>query len=481
MPARTGSTVRDSRQRTLRLGRLIKSGGAGSVFLLDGMPDEVVKLYHPGSDFAVYERKLEAMLALCPDLPDRLEHGNRYVQIAWPRALVHDARGRFAGFAMPTLDIAATSDLEHVLQERQARAAGLPTGLGAKMTLAANLATLLAALHRRGHYVVDLKPLNVRFYRESLYIAMLDCDGFSVQGEGERFPAGQVTVDYLAPEFQQRGVRPGQEAAQDRFALAVVLFQLLNSGIHPYSGRTRGEAAPTDLPGRIRAQMYAYGLRPHRDIAPAPVSGHAAMPEQLRRMFDRAFSTRPQDRPDAAQWASALVGYARREGGLLVACQADAQHQHFVGLPCAACARAEALSKAGQASATRQRSAQRRARRQNAGKRAAARQHAPAGTRAPAQQPLGQRLAQTQAQTLATAPTGLGMRLFMALLGPVLLGWLLGWGMPAYRAFDAASRSGGWWALWGDALALAFQAGVLLLGLLVFVALVPMVIMSRRP
>ena len=69
----------------------------------------------------------------------------------------------------------------------------------------------------------------------------------------------------------------------------------------------------------------------------------------------------------------------------------------------------------------------------------------------------------------------------MALLGPVLLGWLLGWGLPAYRAFDEASRSEGWWALWGDALELVFQAGLLLGGLALFFLLVPVLIMSRRP
>ena len=98
----------------------------------------------------------------------------------------------------------ATSELEYILQERQARAAHLPTGLGAKVTLAANLAAVIAELHRQGHHVIDLKPVNLRFYRQSLYMAMLDCDGFSIQGRGERFAADQVTPDYLAPEFQGR-------------------------------------------------------------------------------------------------------------------------------------------------------------------------------------------------------------------------------------------------------------------------------------
>lgn len=337
--------------RSLILGKLVKSGGAGSVYLLPGAPAQVAKLYHPHLDRAANRRKLEAMLELTPELPDQLENGKRYVQIAWPQAAVFDGQGGFAGFVMPLLDMAQTAELEQIMQERQARAAGLPTGLGPKLTLAANLAAVIDALHQQQHYVVDLKPVNLRFYRDSLYIAMLDCDGFSIQGHAERFPAEQFTADYLAPEFQRKGMPAGTEMAQDRFALAVVIFQLLNFGIHPYSGRTASAQAPTDIPGRIRDGYYAYGVKRHKSMAPNATSGHALMPPELRAMFDRAFSpSQKAVRPSAADWALLLRGYAQRSGGKLVVCAANAEHQHFAALGCAACAREKVISAAAQAS-----------------------------------------------------------------------------------------------------------------------------------
>ncbi|OEZ54090.1 hypothetical protein JAB5_09000 [Janthinobacterium sp. HH103] len=337
--------------RSLVLGKLIKSGGAGSVYLLPGAPAQVAKLYHPHLDRAANRRKLEAMLELSPELPDQVENGKRYVQIAWPQAAVFDGQGGFAGFVMPLLDMAQTAELEQIMQERQARAAGLPTGLGPKLTLAANLAAVLDALHQQQHYVVDLKPVNLRFYRDSLYIAMLDCDGFSIQGHAERFPAEQFTADYLAPEFQRKGMPAGTEMAQDRFALAVVIFQLLNFGIHPYSGRPGNAQAPTDIPGRIRDGYYAYGAKRHKNMAPNATSGHALMPPELRAMFDRAFSQSPNSqRPSAADWAQLLRGYAQRSGGKLVVCAANPEHQHFAGQGCAACARDKVIASAAQAS-----------------------------------------------------------------------------------------------------------------------------------
>ncbi|MEG1115904.1 MAG: hypothetical protein RSE46_12790, partial [Janthinobacterium sp.] len=337
--------------RSLILGKLIKSGGAGSVYLLPGAPAQVAKLYHPHLDRAANRRKLEAMLELSPELPDQVENGKRYVQIAWPQAAVFDGQGGFAGFVMPLLDMAQTAELEQIMQERQARAAGLPTGLGPKLTLAANLAAVIDALHQQQHYVVDLKPVNLRFYRDSLYIAMLDCDGFSIQGHAERFPAEQFTADYLAPEFQRKGMPAGTEMAQDRFALAVVIFQLLNFGIHPYSGRPGNAQVATDIPGRIRDGCYAYGIKRHKQLAPNATSGHALMPPELRAMFDRAFSQSPNSqRPSAADWAQLLRGYAQRSGGKLVVCAANAEHQHFAGFGCAACARDKVIAAAGQAS-----------------------------------------------------------------------------------------------------------------------------------
>lgn len=468
MPGRSGEIIFDQRRQPLTLLRLLKSGGAGSVFTLKERPREVAKLYHSAKDVPFYERTLRAMLELQPDLPTLREGGRERVQIAWPTGLLRDRGGRFIGFSMPILDVSATTDLEHVLQERQARVEKLPTGLGAKMTLAANLAATLAALHRCQHYVVDLKPLNVRFYRDSLFIAMLDCDGFSIQGKDERFPAGQVTTDYLAAEFQQRGVTPGEEEAQDRFALAVIVFQLLNSGLHPYAGRPQGGDVPNDLPGRIAARLYPYGRRGISRLLPAPVSGHEMFPPALRDLFDRAFSAQPQRRPSAQEWSSLLMGYAQRSGGQLVACSQDASHQHFAGLPCAACARAGLVARSA-------RVAQQTNGGKGRGRKRKRTRTAQPLRQAAAARPVARPAAPGAAATTSQLP-GLGSRVTMAAVGTLVLGWVAGWGMPAWRAYDALP-SPGWW----DGFELAVQSGMLLLGVLFYILCVPGLIMSRRP
>ena len=95
---KTGETVWLADGRTLVLGALIKSGGAGSVYPLPGSPAQVAKLYHPQQDRVANRKKLAAMLALSPELPDQLENGKRHVQIAWPQAALQDRHGNFLGF-----------------------------------------------------------------------------------------------------------------------------------------------------------------------------------------------------------------------------------------------------------------------------------------------------------------------------------------------------------------------------------------------
>ena len=409
---RVGQRVRVG-QRAMALGRAIKSGGAGTIYRLPDAPDQVAKIYHPQIERGDYAHKIEAMLELAPRLPAREFGGQTITQIAWPQDKIFDRGGRFIGFAMPLLDMGSTEELELMLQARQARAAGLNPSLGVKMTLAANLASVISSLHRQKHYLVDLKPVNLRFYRDSLYIALLDCDGFSVQGHSRRFPAEQFTPDYLAPEFQGRGVKPGKGREQDLFALAVIVFRLLNFGIHPFTGKPTDDRVPTDIPARIRVWLYAYGRQPHPQLAPSPVSAHEAMPRELRDLFDRAFAS--TDRPSAAAWADALSVYARRDSGRIVVCSKNHGHQHFAGQPCGECARERVLAASRRHAGARRKKRERRQQkvRQRVRQRTAAQARVAGNTARATGRRRPARPASRSGQAASAAAAGDNIRLFV--------------------------------------------------------------------
>ena len=205
-PSAAVAVATDGRRQAVRLGAEINRGGAaGRIVAIDGHPHAVAKIYHDPATADAARDRLAAMLARPPDLrPPRL-NGVEYVQLAWPDALIEDGAGALLGFRMPRVPLDLAEPLECLLNPVQRRAEGLPGDYGLRVFAAANLAGVLAELHRLGHHVIDLKPLNVYVYRETMFVAALDCDGFSIAGPERRFPASHFSDEYRGPESAGRG------------------------------------------------------------------------------------------------------------------------------------------------------------------------------------------------------------------------------------------------------------------------------------
>jgi DNA-binding helix-hairpin-helix protein with protein kinase domain len=242
---------------------------------------------------------------------------------------------------MPAVDFQKTDLLESMLQPKQAELRNLRSDLGARITVAANLAEVVSAIHKQGHQIVDLKPPNLRFYRKELYVAVLDCDGFDISVPGQSHSAPQATPEYLAPEYHQNAI--ANPELQDRFALAVIIFRILNFGIHPYDGIAKGKAVPTDREGRVSSGLYPYGITSITAVSPLPVSAHKSFPGELRQHFDSAFGDSPSSRPSAREWSDVLRKYAERKNALLAPCYAG--HLWFTGNPCGECQRERKLNR----------------------------------------------------------------------------------------------------------------------------------------
>ena len=315
-----------------------KSGGSGEVFDIEGNPGHVAKIYHaaiPPAQLARYERKVRWMINNRPGLPAIPPQYRGIVQLAWPVAQVQ--RGsRFAGFVMEKIDFDRTMELDYLLTRRQAAGEGFEADFGKLLTVCHNLASLIDSLHGKRIAVVDLKPVNLKVYKSELYVSILDCDGFCIYSDNFVSEAPQVTPEYLAPEFHERAVT--QPEAQDRFALATIIFRLLNYGIHPYSGVATGrQAYPEELAGRIRLGLYPYARFAHRGVRAAPASVHETFPDAMRELFDRAFGAAAGGRASAREWAALLSGFASRNSAFLSRCRAG--HLQFAGKSCPSCLR----------------------------------------------------------------------------------------------------------------------------------------------
>ena len=308
-----------------KVGTRIAGGGAGDIYTMPDLDGHVLKIYKAGADKDLYAQKLEAMLAAVPKVVD-VGLSENFPFLAWPIGIAENRGGQFLGFAMPEVDFKNTVSLERMLQTRMREASGLPLFYGFRLLAACNLAGIVAELHKIGHHLIDLKPVNCRLHPDKMFISILDCDGFSIKGRsGKRFHAAQFSEEYIAPEASNnRPSELGEE--QDLFALAVIIFRLLNNGLHPYQGIIpKGEAAKT-IQQMINMNYYAYGANSGSKILPAKQSIHESFPKELRDLFNKAFNG--GRRPKASKWRDVLQAYTKTGG--LIRCKTKPEvHGYF--------------------------------------------------------------------------------------------------------------------------------------------------------
>lgn len=323
----------------ITLGKLLNKGGAaGKVYEVAGKPAKVAKIFHEKQKSNTNRLKLEAMVMNNPNIPSVVAKGVEYVQIAWPEAVLEDGEGYCVGYMMPFIDTSAAVSLDHFMQGAVRAKLGLSDKYEYRVMAAYNVALMVASLHKYGHYIIDLKPANVSIYKKTMTVAVFDCDGFSIKGEQARFPAEFVSEEYIYPEGMDKSCEE-MDIEQDEFALAVIIFKLLNNGIHPFSGKVKKNAdSALSIQERIEHYHYAYGMWGDSYQAPHPYSIHTFLPQSTLTMFDRAF-VKGQKRPTAQEWQVELDYLLKN----LKHCKKNPNHAYFTNKGCGLCAAEEKL------------------------------------------------------------------------------------------------------------------------------------------
>src|SRR5499433_314496 len=303
-----------SKSETVRLGRRIGIGAEGEVYEIQDHSDLVAKIYHQPPP----PEKAEKLVAL-----SRLGNERLFNLSAWPVDVLRDTPdGAVAGFIMKKI---SQAEEVHALHSPKSRLQKFPDASWAFLIyVAANIARAVAAIHEHGLVVGDLNPKNILVTRKAT-VYLLDVDSFQVSADGKTYRCDGGFPEYTPPELQGVAFREvDRRQEHDCFGLAVVIFQLLFMGRHPFSGRYLG-AEEMPLERAIRERRLAYGadaeVRKMRQ--PPGTLALDSMPTPIVDMFRRAFLT--PDRPQPREWIEHLDALAKA----LKKCDSHSGHYYY--------------------------------------------------------------------------------------------------------------------------------------------------------
>ncbi|WP_284620548.1 protein kinase domain-containing protein [Aquabacterium humicola] len=325
---------------------MIGRGGEANVYRVRGLPGQVAKIYHNRASAAHADRaKLEAMIATPPERATGQANGQTLPLFAWPATVVEDDGGSCCGFLMPEIPLERAVTLHGYMSLLDGNRLLSPDdrSLPRRLLVCRNLAAAIAELHRQRHYFVDIKPQNIYLFKDTGIVCLVDNDSFSIAGrDGRRFPASAYSAEYVAPELL-KGALPASSVVDDRqdcFALAVLMFRLLDNGLHPFQGIPTRDVDEWNIDLSIERGYYPHGKEPDPAIRPAPSSTCDLWDASTRAMFDRALGSRlPSLRPSAAEWRDHF-DRLQQQGGVFVKCErrpANVLHIHFAGMGCPEC------------------------------------------------------------------------------------------------------------------------------------------------
>lgn len=306
-------TVYDSNGKSYELSKQIGRGGEGTVFQCPENYEIVAKIYHE----PITDEKAEKIRWMADNKNEQL-----LKVAAWIVDTLHDApNGKVVGFLMPNVRAKEI----HELYSLKSRRIHFPEATWQFLIHSAtNLARAFYNLHKNDHVVGDVNHGNCVVLADGT-VKLIDCDSYSISKGDFRYSCDVGVSTHLPPELQGVNLR-GTERKEnhDNFGLAVIIFQLLFLGRHPFAGNYLG-TDDKSLEDCIRELRFPYSSDAKLRLVKQP-PGTLSLSDispRISLMFERAFLT--EDRPQAREWIEALNDLQ----SCLIQCTLHPGHQYF--------------------------------------------------------------------------------------------------------------------------------------------------------
>ena len=340
----------DHSKNPVALGKMLSKGGEGRIYEILSRPKTVAKIWiQPDRDKVA---KLGVMLQNTP----RLQGATRSrIRLGWPEEALFDTSGKPAGFLMPRASPQKYQDLVNYCIPRRRRAIEEDRGRmltrGDLLSIARNVAETFDVIHMQSCLIGDVNHTNFLVSPDTS-VFLIDVDSMQVKdhrtGKVHRCPVGKE--DFTSPRLMgKRFSEVDRTSDDDNFGLAVLIFQILMDGNHPYdpvdrTGSTgtnqkrRGNTANGESPytaildthakawldaGKIPDPALRRQMREHIIAIIAPISttdyttiilprmiAWLELEPELQELFRQAFPAEQLDsntsRPSPGEWIKAL-------------------------------------------------------------------------------------------------------------------------------------------------------------------------------
>jgi DNA-binding helix-hairpin-helix protein with protein kinase domain len=290
------ATFYDSEGKPHKLSREIGRGGEGAVYECSVSNGLVAKIYHEQID----DEKAGKLLWMAQNSDENL------LKIAaWVVDTLHaEPGGRVAGFLMPHVNAKEI----HELYSTKSRRIYFPDATWHFLVhSAANVARAFYSLHSKSHFMGDVNHGNCVVLADGT-VKLIDCDSFGIKAGDKRYVCEVGVNTHLAPELQGKTLRDIERTeSHDNFGLAVIVFQLLFLGRHPFAGNFRA-MEDLSLEEAIEKYLFAYSATASERgvVQPPGTLTLQDIPDSLSSLFERAFSP-DHDRPKPTEWIEHLA------------------------------------------------------------------------------------------------------------------------------------------------------------------------------
>ena len=306
------------------LGQKLGEGAEGEVYAVIDSDLWAVKIYKTGrAPRDVQAKKLLAMEGLMPLLGgERKGHPS----LTWPNQIIRNsANDALVGLVMPRVNRARTMTAGEfftpsVRQQKLGQMNLRPPDWQiekTKWSIIQNLSKTVARVHEQGHLIGDINERNILVEPEHGDVSIIDCDSFQIRDQENRviYRCKVGSHNYTAPELLRQiqgrcniqGCPNGPDNHQmgypcvsrnqehDKFGIAVIVFQILMDGSHPYDCRIDdGYADDADT----RQEKIKRGYYPYSRSKPPYIhvnnqdnsQRYSKLPSSVKKLFERAFS-----------------------------------------------------------------------------------------------------------------------------------------------------------------------------------------------